>query len=325
MSITVRSNEKPAPEAQAAVNAGQVTEQATDQAAPSAQVEAQASDQQKEESSESETEETQESGEQSGESGSEDVQADAQSQDQSELDKPRKKNGFQKRIDKLNARVTAFQQETEYWKREALKQSATATQAAPKVDQTPGTAEGKPHIDSFDSHAEYVEALTDWKTEQKLKERDQRLAKSQLEVDQANALKSHSSRVESFKGQHDDFDEMMENLADVPRSPALEQIIVSSENGPALLYELAKNPDEAKRIALMGPLAAAREMGKLEARLSSPAKAKTEVQKVTKAPRPMEPVGKGGKGLVSKSIFDPGLSQREYERLRAEQIKRRQA
>lgn len=323
MSITVRSNETPAPETPAAQAETKAQESASVQEKESAPVEAEASVEQNESSSESETEETQDSGDQSGESdalGSDDAQA----KDQPETDKPRKKNGFQKRIDKLNARVTASAQEVEYWKREAMK-VATAPKAESKVDQTSAAGTGKPHIDSFDSHAEYVEALTDWKTDQKLMERDQRQAKSQLEIEQTNALKTHTSRVESFKGQHDDFDEMMENLADVPNSPALQSIIVSSDNGPALLYELAKNPEEAKRIALLSPLAAAREMGKLEARLSTPAKTTKEASKITKAPRPMEPVGKGGKGAISKSIFDPSLSQREYERLRAEQIKRRQA
>lgn len=323
MSITVRSNETPTPEASAAQAEPKAVEGSVVQEKQSAPAEADASVEQNESSSESETGETQDSGDQSGESEAAESD-DTQAKDQPETDKPRKKNGFQKRIDKLNARVTASEQEKEYWKREAMK-VATAPKPEAKVDQTSAAAPGKPHIDSYDSHAEYVEALTDWKTEQKLNERDQKQAKSQLETEQTNALKTHTSRVESFKGEHDDFDEMMENLADVPNSPALQSIIVSSDNGPALLYELAKNPEEAKRIAMLSPLAAAREMGRIEARLSAPAKTTKEASKITKAPRPMEPVGKGGKGAISKSIFDPSLSQREYERLRAEQIKRRQA
>jgi hypothetical protein len=324
MSIIERSNETPPTEAPAAQADPKAVEGASVAEKESASAEADASGEQNESPLESETEETQESGDHSGESEADASPEGAETKGQAEADKPRKKNGFQKRIDKLNARVTASVQEMEYWKREALK-SATAPAPESKVDQTSAAADGKPNIDSFESHADYVEALTDWKTEQKLKERDQRQAKSQLEIEQTNALKTHASRVESFKVQYDDFDEMMEGLADVPRSPALESIIVSSENGPALLYELAKNPEEAKRIAVLGPMAVAREMGKLEARLSTPAKPTKEASKITKAPRPMDPVGKGGKGAISKSIFDPSLSQRDYERLRAEQMKRRQA
>ena len=119
---------------------------------------------------------------------------------------------------------------------------------------------------------------------------------------------------------------MLAEVDDIPLSPVLRDIFLSSENGPELAYELAKNRDEFKRVCALPPLAAAREMGKLESRLEpkSPSAALAST-KTTKAPKPLDPVGTSGKGSAKKSLSDPGLSQKEYEELRAPQRAARRA
>lgn len=109
----------------------------------------------------------------------------------------------------------------------------------------------------------------------------------------------------------------------VPMSAALRDIVLHADNGPELIYSLAKDPAEFERINRLNPLACAREVGKFEARAFTPKpSASTEGKKITGAPKPIETVGTG-KGSVHKSIHDPSLSQREYEALRKEQIKKR--
>jgi hypothetical protein len=252
----------------------------------------------------------------------EDSDEESDEAEESKEDKPKKKGGFQRRIDKLNAKMTAAQQEAEYWKQQALK--GTAEPKKESKGPAPAAAEGKPKADDFDTHAEYVEALTDWKTEQKLIEREQKAEKSRLESEQEKVLKAHSERVKAFADKVEDFEDVLANLDDVPNSPAVESLILSSENGPELLYELAKDPKEAKRIATLPPLAAARELGKIEAKIVARAseEKKPEPKKLTNAPRPIGPIG-GGKAAVAKSITDPNISFAEYERLRREQLKRR--
>ena len=312
MSIQVRSNEV------TEVNTTAATAEPT-QSAP----EAHAPTEQKE-SSESDTEETEASQGETDESGDSEDHSDESKDDAK--DKPKKKGGFQRRIDKLNARYSAAQQEVEYWRQLALKQTgAGEPKKEPVESKQPAVADGKPNPDHFDTHAEYVEALADWKTEQKLKERDQKLEKTKLEIEQANTLKAHSDRVKSFAEKTDDFADVLESVDDIPVSTAVQEIIISSENGPELMYELAKNRDEYARICKLPPLAAARELGRIESRIASKAsESKPETKKLTKAPKPIGPVG-GSKGAVVKSIDDPGLSQAEYEKLRREQMKRRSA
>lgn len=255
-----------------------------------------------------------------------DEEGDTESKD-SEKDRPKKKGGFQRRIDKLNARATAAQAEAEYWKQQALKNAGAdkpkATDEPAKAE--PKAAEGEPNPDEFETHAEYVKAVVKWDREQADKKRDEDARKSQLQTEQERTIKAHVDRVESFKKQTQDFDDVIADVDDVPLSATVQQLLVTSENGPELMYELAKNRAEYERINKLGPLAAARELGKIEAKIASKAtttEIKTEPKKQTKAPNPIQPVG-NGKGTVAKSIDDPNLSFAEYERMRREQMKRR--
>lgn len=244
-------------------------------------------------------------------------QSEEEQGDESEKDKPKKKGGFQRRIDKLNARISAREQELEYWKSQALKQGAS--EEKPKnVESKPN--DGRPVADDFENHSDYLEALIDWKAEQKIKERDLKQKKEQAESEQEKLVREHAERVQSFSKEVEDFQEVLSEVDDVPVSLTFQELILASENGPKLMYELAKNREEFERINKLSPLAAARELGKFEAKISKSTEVKPEIKKTTKAPNPITPVGSKG-GHVDKSIYDESLSQKEYEALRAKQRK----
>lgn len=236
----------------------------------------------------------------------------------SDEQKPKKKGGFKKRIDKLNAKLSTAEQEKEFWRQEALKK----TQGQPvKEAVSQKVAEGKPKADDFATHEEFVEALTDWKVEQKDKERDLKSRQSALKAESEKQINSHVERVKAFATSHDDFEEVMESVDDISVSPTVQELILGSEQGPELMYELAKNRAEFERITQLAPLAAAREVGKIEARLK---KQEAAIEtKTTKAPRPINPVGGKASSGSKKSIYDENLTQKEYEKLRAEQLAQR--
>jgi hypothetical protein len=199
-----------------------------------------------------------------------------------------------------------------------------ADASKPETDvETPAKSDpaGKPSPDSFETHAEYVEALTDWKIEERERVARETAARSKLETEQKSLMSAHSERVKSFAEKTEDFQDVLRSVDDVRISPTVAELLVSSDNGPELMYELAKNRAEYERINALNPLAAARELGKLDAKLAAikaPASEPKEPKTITKAPKPIAPVsGKGG--VVEKSIHDPNLSQREYEALRAKQ------
>ena len=74
----------------------------------------------------------------------------------------------------------------------------------------------------------------------------------------------------------------------------LAQAIMSMDNGPDVLYYLAENKDEAKRIVESGATKAVISLGRLEARFDTSEETKpTPRQKVTKAPTPPQHLNKG--------------------------------
>jgi hypothetical protein len=247
----------------------------------------------------------------------------AESKVEEDPEKPRKKGGFQRRIDKLNARYSEKEREVDYWKRQAMQVASESKKEPVAPASKPVSAEGKPNADNFDTHSAYVEALTDWKTEQKLNERDQKAAQASFKTEQAKVFEKYQERKLAFAEKNPDFDEVIDDVSDIQVSAAISDILLTSENGPEIAYNMAQNREEFARICKLRPLDAARAIGKIEATLSSKPSETKETKKITGAPEPLKPVGTGGKGNVQKTIFDPTLSQADYEKLRREQIKQR--
>lgn len=151
--------------------------------------------------------------------------------------------------------------------------------------------EGKPVAKDFDTYEAFNEALVDWKLAA------QRAADAKTSSDRAAADAgaargvAWNARVEAAKKLPAlaDYDEVLAEAASLPISEAMHVTIFESERGPELAYHLAQNPDDASRIAKLGPLAAARELGKIEASLPS-ATAKPAAAK----PLPKPPAQAGG-------------------------------
>lgn len=261
-------------------------------------------------------------------------QDDTEDEEKEELqakDEKKPKNGFKKRIDKLNKRATKAEQEAEYWRKLALekeKTQETQPQDAQKPLETKAN-DGRPKAEDFETHDDYIEALTDWKLEQRDKQHEVKQRQTQMKTEYEKKVEAHKARVIEYAKANTEYQDLVngfiEEHGDVKFSPSLEDEILTSESGPAIIQELLKNPEEFSRLNTLGPLAVAREIGKIEARLSrSSTEAARKEPKTTKAPPPITPVGSKASG-VKKSLYDPNLSQREYEQLRAEQIAARRA
>ena len=104
------------------------------------------------------------------------------------------------------------------------------------------------------------------------------------------------------------------------------ETIQYSDIGPDLAYWLGSNPKEADRIARLSPIMQAREIGKIEANITSNPPAK----KTSSAPAPIAPVSARASGAPAYDTTDPrsvkSMSTSEWieaERLR--QIKKYEA
>jgi hypothetical protein len=220
-----------------------------------------------------------------------------------EREQPRK-SGFERRVEKLNKRLSDREREIEYWKQQALGASSPK-----QPEQT--QASDKPKFEDYNDLEAYTEAVTDWKLEHKLAQRDQN-------TKQRSAIDTYQGRVTEFVKQTPDFQEVLADADDVQLAPEVMHAIVDSEVGPQIAYYLAKNVSEVDRINKLPQGKRLIEFGKLEAKLSAPAQAKAQPKVVSKAPAPINTVS-GTKAIVQKSPED--MSQGEYNAWRSEQLR----
>jgi hypothetical protein len=145
--------------------------------------------------------------------------------------------------------------------------------------------------------AEYLDGLV-----------SKRLAERDAQQQQAAQQAEFQRRAAEVRAAHPDFDEVV-LAADAPVSPALQEALLTSDSGPAIMYQLAKSPAELARLSALPPLAAAREIGRLEAKLAS----STSAPKPKSAARPpAPPTSVNGSASSTRSLDDLPLS--EYKR-----------
>lgn len=220
-----------------------------------------------------------------------------------------KKDRIQKRFDQLTREKYELMARIEALERR-LAQGGDHSQPA---GEPPA---GPPRQEDFESYEDYVEARAIWKMEQKLAEREQRMAEREAQQQAQETMRRWSARVEAARSKYEDFDEALDT--DVKITPAIQQALMESEAGAEIAYYLGKHPEEAARIAALTPVAAIREIGKIEAKLtSSPSEQKP---KVSNAPPPARTLM--GRAAAA-DLSDPKLSYEEWERLRNAQLRKR--
>lgn len=275
------------------------------------------------------TEET-EAEESDAEEESEALEATDESKEE-ESEKPKKKSGAQRRkerAERAEAEVARLQRIVEEM---ALKNGAGESKVEPKAEaKAAASSDDEPNPDDFDNHADFVKAVArhELKLERKAQQAEQE--RSKLMSEQQKLMEAHMTRLNAFAEKNPGFPEAIQELREsgLTFSVTVDDILISSENGPAMLMELAQNHEELKRINALSPTRAALEMGKLEARIASRSSEaqKPETKKTTNAPKPITPVGSNG-GKTEKSIYDVATngSQKEYEAIRKKQIAARQS
>jgi hypothetical protein len=254
-----------------------------------------------------------------------DTTQDQESEGDTPEDKPGKsKGGFQRRIDKLT-RASAEQRE-HISRLEARLADANRQPAATNQEQAPAQNSGaRPVVSEFNTYEEYVEALTDYKVTQRETARSEAEQRKAAEAELAAKQTSYQERVTAARDKYEDYDDVLDGAKNLQISRAMQEAMFESEQGADIAYHLAKNPKEATRIAQLSPLAAAREIGKLEVKLTAdrqpePAKSQT-ARKTSKAPEPVTPIS-GGKTVVEKRPDQMDYQEYKIWRLSQSQRKR---
>lgn len=200
---------------------------------------------------------------------------------------------------------------------EARLKELEAQRAAPPKDakETPAPKAGKPTEDeigtTYANYGEYLEALTDWKLEQKASGQKDAPSIEQLvqqEIDRREVMRrvqevgaAHAARVDTFRADHADYDAVVEagnaalNEARTGFGPAMNAALIESPHGPALIYWLGSHPTEliqlANQTAHLDAAAAPLVRELLETRAGAGARSGSAPSAQASAKPPIRPVG----------------------------------
>lgn len=213
----------------------------------------------------------------------------------------------QKRINKLERKMERQRIEAE-----------TRAKVTQELQQKPEVAQGKPDVGNFNDYADYLEALADWKAEQKyesLRQADaQKVFKEKEQSEASRVSERQTELIEEGERKYDDFEDVVKSdRHNYSRAAFL--AILESDNKADIVYHLAKHPEEADKIAALPAFAQAKEIGKLEDRLLAKPPTKT-----SSAPEPIKPIGAKGT-TIAKDPKD--MTDKEFADWRRRQIAQR--
>ena len=210
--------------------------------------------------------------------------------------------GVQKRIDELTrARYEAEErgrQEAEQARQEAAYWRQMAEQAKQQI--------GPPRSDQFQDYEQFLRATAAFEaqkvTEERIAaERQQAWAYQQAQAQQAQIAQAKAQYEATIQHKVAEAEKKFPDFVEVVTSPELPGLqgtpafgaILESEMGAEVMYYLGKNPARAHQIVSLSPLAQVREIGRIEASLSTG-------KSVTQAPPPPSSVN-AQTGTATKS------------------------
>ncbi len=167
---------------------------------------------------------------------------------------------------------------------------------------------GEPKPEQFDTYEKYIDAVTDFKVDQKLKSEQQKYAQQQqVNQEQVRVNKVRDALAPAI-AKYDDFDEVVIDNKTLAITPAMMEAIGETDIGGEVAYYLGKNPAEAEKIAQLSRINQIRAIDKLSEKLRVP-------PPVSKAPKPMETVGSGKTVTVDLQTanMDDYLAQRRKQ------------
>lgn len=178
-------------------------------------------------------------------------------------------------------------------------------------------APGKPVLKDFPDYESWVEAVADWRAEQKIEARikaeAEKTQKAHEERTRAERARYFQERVvEKGSELYEDFEDVVLNEK-LTITDAMAKAFAEMDQGPVVAYYLGEHPDEAARIAGLSDYAQMRELDKIAATLTKPAAP-------TKAPEPIKP--NRGDGSVSDTLESAASDYQKWLKIRNRQLGR---
>lgn len=191
----------------------------------------------------------------------------------------------------------------------------------------------KPVPSDFQTDADFMEALTDWKMEERTKRDQSEQVARIMEQQKAERYSGFSKRMKDQIEKDPTFmegvSEYVLNLRplssmadDEPKGPlnALAEFILRSDVAPALAKYFSERQDELERLQQMDPFRFGPEIGKIEERLSAGSQTATTPVEMSKAKPPVRPVT-GGYPIAEKELSDDASFEDYFKRENAKERK----
>jgi hypothetical protein len=168
---------------------------------------------------------------------------------------------------------------------------------------------GPPSRDQYATDLEYLEARADYKAAETVKSIQAQAERAKVEQSVAQREAAWVQRQQVAATKYEDYTEVVSDPS-LKISEVMAEAIKDSDVGHDLAYHLGKNPSEAARIAALSPVSQVRELGKIEARLTTVA-----TKPVSRASAPIDPIagGKSGTGDPAKMTMDEYVAWRKKQ------------
>jgi hypothetical protein len=202
--------------------------------------------------------------------------------------------GVKKRIDKVTRQKYEAIAESNRLKAELEQLKA---QFAPKQEA--------PDISQFDTLDEYVDAVAEYKFNQKAQATQTQHAQQTQAQAQAQ---DWVAKVDKARSVAPDFDEVFSNVADVPFAQVALDAVAQHPKGAEIAYILGKDPSEAYRIAALAPYQQLMAIGEVAARANLP-----KPKAVSTAPAPVKPVSGGASNSTPPADMDEWVKWRNNQ------------
>jgi DNA repair exonuclease SbcCD ATPase subunit len=225
--------------------------------------------------------------------------------------KTRKQRAVEKATKELNERLRKAEE-----KLAALegKKPNAAKVEAPKA----------PKREDFDSDESFEDAQFDYRYKLRRAKEEAEAAKTSLNARLEQNFTDYKTAVETFKDEHDDWDEVVNQSIALPEAVYYAVVDLGKE-GPAVTYYLGQHPEFLAELAELTPYRAAAEIGRLAEKLNPKAARKAaegagekpKLKPRTSIPEPVRPVSTSATASTSTSR---GAAQaRDYRAFKAAQ------
>lgn len=236
-------------------------------------------------------------------------------------EKSKSKGGFQRKIDRLIKHSSTIEQERDA----AIKRAEVAeAKANGKTVKEPPKAEGSPVRESYESDAEYFDALVDWKVDEKQRLAEEERGRKEAEAEHKKIVSSYNERVIEAKSRIEDWEEIV-SAASIDIPPGVGQAILRMSNGPDVTYYLAQHPEICEEMMEMDSLVAIGRVWEISKEIKAEKKEESEETEEkeeekthvkAKVPAPIRPVGSGSTKTSTIPLDKAPLDvyRKDYER-----------